>query len=396
MTAYESAHMMGRENAWKKVEEAGIFNYGYHRFLLSDLRDSKPKAIVAALDNGDLSHVYKQILFENPENVVEGLAVMGFLTGADCLSIQLPDEDADKVGQLHDILGRYDIRVDFGFVNVRSHDSDLLIHYGTAAILASLFTDGMPQQNRIAVKKGDTVGPLLHVPYGTSVRDLIGEEADVKAFSLGNHLYPASEEDMTIDAETETGDGLLCIYPDKACMVHETAERLGSFRDESCGKCTFCREGLYQLCTITSDMTRGASRDGDIDLMTETGKLMKDSCRCTLGSAAPDYLLDALDRFPDEFENHALRRQCPNGVCKGLLNLYIDPQKCTGCGSCMDVCQSEAIDGRSGYIHMIIKADCSRCGACVDACPEHAVVQTSGRMPKLPRKLTKVGRFHSH
>ena len=53
----------------------------------------------------------------------------------------------------------------------------------------------------------------------------------------------------------------------------------------------------------------------------------------------------------------------------------------------------DCIDGKSNYIHMIDDFECTKCGKCIAVCEEKAIIQTSGKLPKLPNRLTKVGRF---
>jgi len=47
----------------------------------------------------------------------------------------------------------------------------------------------------------------------------------------------------------------------------------------------------------------------------------------------------------------------------------IDPQRCTGCGTCIDMCRWSAIG--DGFI--VDEIDCEGCGVCVDFCPEQAI-----------------------
>ena len=42
---------------------------------------------------------------------------------------------------------------------------------------------------------------------------------------------------------------------------------------------------------------------------------------------------------------------------------------------------------------MIDQDMCEQCGKCVAACDEGAIVAVEGKLPKLPKKLTKVGKF---
>ncbi|MCQ4728062.1 hypothetical protein NE664_15620 [Anaerotignum faecicola] len=51
------------------------------------------------------------------------------------------------------------------------------------------------------------------------------------------------------------------------------------------------------------------------------------------------------------------------------------------------------MEGKAGYIHMLDGFACSKCGRCIEACDAGAVIQTADRVPRLPDKLTKCGRF---
>jgi coenzyme F420-reducing hydrogenase delta subunit/MinD superfamily P-loop ATPase len=70
----------------------------------------------------------------------------------------------------------------------------------------------------------------------------------------------------------------------------------------------------------------------------------------------------------------------------GLVSLHeskgpvatVEPELCTGCGTCLSICPYEAIrpDGNRGEVLFVAHADpalCQGCGACVAACPSHAI-----------------------
>jgi len=51
---------------------------------------------------------------------------------------------------------------------------------------------------------------------------------------------------------------------------------------------------------------------------------------------------------------------------------YFVSDKCTGCGTCLDVCPTEAIHMvKSGCA--VITIECIDCGACPRVCPEGAI-----------------------
>jgi NADP-reducing hydrogenase subunit HndC len=72
--------------------------------------------------------------------------------------------------------------------------------------------------------------------------------------------------------------------------------------------------------------------------------------------------------FKDEYIAHVVDKKCPAGVCKALLNYYIDPKKCIGCTLCARACPVDAIAGVPKGLHVIDTKKCIKCGACMDAC----------------------------
>ena len=121
----------------------------------------------------------------------------------------------------------------------------------------------------------------------------------------------------------------------------------------------------------------------------------RDGAYCPYGQNWPNTLLTAMDLFAAEFEAHTKKKSCPAGVCFQAGATYVIlPDKCTGCMDCEDACDYTAITGKKGFIHMIDQDMCEHCGECVSACDEEAIVKWEGaKLPKLPKKLTRVGKF---
>jgi Fe-S-cluster-containing hydrogenase component 2 len=70
---------------------------------------------------------------------------------------------------------------------------------------------------------------------------------------------------------------------------------------------------------------------------------------------------------------------------------FIDESRCTGCGSCLDVCSREAISINSGFA-VIDASNCDDCGSCFSACPQGAVYQEeialTATTPRQPSQVT--------
>ncbi len=50
----------------------------------------------------------------------------------------------------------------------------------------------------------------------------------------------------------------------------------------------------------------------------------------------------------------------------------VDPEKCTGCGDCVEECPTDAIELKEEKA-VVNEEECVDCGACVDVCPVEAI-----------------------
>lgn len=236
---------------------------------------------------------------------------------------------------------------------------------------------------------------VKEVAVGTKASE-IAEVSGAKAVLLGGlrgtFLLPSSLADYAVTKEHLYDS--LTVYTDKDCMVDVTAKLMNRAWENSCGKCVLCREGSLQFKTIVGEMTQGKAKMTDPDMLREVGELIEVGAYCAYGKNMPRPLISALNLFAGEFEEHIKKKSCSAGVCYKAEAVYVIlPDKCTGCGDCMDECDEDAIEGKKGFIHMIDQDMCENCGKCVGACDEEAIVAVTGKLPKLPKKLTKVGKF---
>ncbi|MDD3478114.1 MAG: NADH-ubiquinone oxidoreductase-F iron-sulfur binding region domain-containing protein, partial [Candidatus Izemoplasmatales bacterium] len=142
--------------------------------------------------------------------------------------------------------------------------------------------------------------------------------------------------------------------------------------DESCGKCTPCREGTRRMLDILNRICQGKGTLEDLDELESLGSMLKDTSLCGLGQTAPNPVLSTLKHFRDEYVAHVVDKICPAGVCAELTN-YVVKDNCIGCTKCARNCPVDAITGSVKTKHFIDLDKCIRCGACKKACPVNAI-----------------------
>jgi ferredoxin len=169
------------------------------------------------------------------------------------------------------------------------------------------------------------------------------------------------------------GSGGVIVMDDRTCMVEVARYYTKFLADESCGKCTPCREGLRRMLEILTDLTNGKGQEGDIQRLEEIGVAMKEAALCGLGKSAPNPVLSTIKYFRDEYEAHLKDKTCPAGICPKLTNFIINKKTCKSCGLCAKACPVEIISGEKGKPYSIDGKACISCGSCRNACPFNAV-----------------------
>ena len=232
---------------------------------------------------------------------------------------------------------------------------------------------------------------LVEVPMGTTLRELVfdigGGIPDGKKFKGAQTGGPsggvitADYLDMPIDFDsvkeigTIMGSGGLIVLDEDNCMVDVARFYLGFIVDESCGKCTPCREGTRQMYRIMERICDGKGHDGDTEKLKSLGKVMQLTSLCGLGQTAPNPVLSTIRFFEDEYRAHIEDKKCPAHVCKHLLTYSINPDKCVGCTACARQCPVQAITGEVKKSHVIDVDKCIKCGSCYEICRFGAILR---------------------
>jgi NADH:ubiquinone oxidoreductase subunit F (NADH-binding)/(2Fe-2S) ferredoxin/Pyruvate/2-oxoacid:ferredoxin oxidoreductase delta subunit len=230
---------------------------------------------------------------------------------------------------------------------------------------------------------------LVEVPMGMTLREIVFDigggvigDKRLKAVQTGGPsggCVPEALMDLPVDYErlaeagSIVGSGGMVVMDEDTCIVDIAKYFLAFTNDESCGKCTSCREGSEAMLEVLGRITAGKGEPGDIEFLQELGEAVKDASQCGLGQTLPNPLLSTLRYFSAEYEEHIARHRCPAGVCRALITYGINPEKCTGCGLCRKHCPASAVTGEAKQSHRIDAAKCTRCGVCRDVCKFCAV-----------------------
>jgi len=230
---------------------------------------------------------------------------------------------------------------------------------------------------------------LIEVPMGISLRDAIykvggGMKTDspFKAVQLGGPsggCIPASLLDTIVDYDSISqtgaimGSGGMVVMDYDTCMVDIAKFFLNFTKNESCGKCTFCRIGTKRMLEILEKITAGKGEEKDIETLEALSEKIITTSLCGLGQTAPNPVLTTLRYFRDEYEAHIIDKKCPAHVCTDLLTYNILADKCVGCTACARVCPVNCISGEVKKPHLIDQDSCIKCGSCYKACKFSAI-----------------------
>jgi NADH:ubiquinone oxidoreductase subunit F (NADH-binding)/(2Fe-2S) ferredoxin/NAD-dependent dihydropyrimidine dehydrogenase PreA subunit len=249
---------------------------------------------------------------------------------------------------------------------------------------------------------------LIEVPMGIKLREIIYEigggipgDKKFKAVQTGGPsggCLPEDYLDQSVDYESLSaagsmmGSGGMVVMDEETCMVDIARYFLSFTQAESCGKCVPCRVGTKQMLDILERICRGEGQDGDIERLEELGKQIKAGALCALGQTAPNPVLTTLRYFRKEYEAHIYEKRCPALSCTNMINFYILPDKCQGCGICLRNCPVGCISGDKRMVHVIDQNQCVRCGTCLEVCPERfgAVTKVSGETIEVPNEPVPV------
>ncbi len=225
---------------------------------------------------------------------------------------------------------------------------------------------------------------LIEVPMGMTLREIVYDVGGgipngkkFKAIQTGGPsggCIPEEFLDTPVDFDSLAelgsimGSGGLVVMDEDNCMVDIARFFLDFTVEESCGKCTPCREGTKRMLEILERITDGKGQDGDIERLESLSETISSASLCGLGQTASNPVITTLKYFRHEYEAHIYHTKCEAGACQELLEYFIE-DNCIGCSKCAKVCPVNCIDGKLKERFVIDSSKCIKCGACLAACP---------------------------
>ena len=157
---------------------------------------------------------------------------------------------------------------------------------------------------------------VLEVPMGTTLRQIVDDMGggvqdgrELTAIAIGgpsSGIFPASMLDTPIKPGFIHESGVMLgaggvIALDDSVSVVDMMRKLAAYNaDESCGKCTPCREGTPRMVELVDGLIAGKASTSDLNDLRQLAELVNAASLCGLGQAAGNPVLSALHFFGDE------------------------------------------------------------------------------------------------
>ncbi len=203
-----------------------------------------------------------------------------------------------------------------------------IVHYG-AEVYAAYGTE-KSKGTRIYCLSGPVNRPgNYELPLGTPLRTLIedygGGLRDGKAlkaiipggsstpFLLPDQIDTPLDFEAIATAGSMLGSGGVIVLDEDTCIVGAVARLEEFYRDESCGKCTPCREGTFWIVQLAERLEHGGGKESDIALMDDICDNMLGKVFCPLGDAATSCITSSIRLFRDEYVHHVRTGGCLAG-----------------------------------------------------------------------------------
>jgi NADH:ubiquinone oxidoreductase subunit F (NADH-binding) len=363
--ALEKARGMSPEDVIEAIKASGLRGRGGAGFPcgakweMARNAEGKEKILICNADEGEVGTFKdRHLLSQNPFALLEGIAIAAYAIGAGKAYIYLRAEyryllkglmeaisQAREKGVLNDLdlvvqegAGAYICGEESALMNSiegKRGESRLRPPFPTQAGLfkkptiinnvetlcnvphiiekgsdwySALGTD-QSKGTKLFCVSGDVEKPgVYEMELGSSLRELLdlADAGNVKWVQVGGstgRIIPVKNLETALSYETVLGSGAVMVFNEGRDVVDFVYRTLLFLNEESCGKCTPCREGTEVMVEILGRLVNGEGVSEDMNVLEELSETMKLSALCGLGQAAPIPVLDTLQYFRTDYEN---------------------------------------------------------------------------------------------
>lgn len=159
-------------------------------------------------------------------------------------------------------------------------------------------------------------------PLGVSLRTVIDAAGGMLPGRKFKACYPGgsscallTEKDLDISMDFESlavrksalGTASIIVMDDTADMVKVAHRLMQFYQNESCGKCTPCREGTRWTVQVLARIEAGKGTYKDLEVIKQVCKSMEGTSFCPLAVGASPPIVSAITEFGEEFDAYIKR-----------------------------------------------------------------------------------------
>ena len=104
------------------------------------------------------------------------------------------------------------------------------------------------------------------------------------------------------------------VYPPGTCPLTVQLSMLTASKNQTCGKCVPCRDGLPQLERMMKRILDGDGTPETLKQMKALAEMIRDSADCAIGYQTAIEVLEGLETFREEYESHVNDKICPEEI----------------------------------------------------------------------------------
>lgn len=142
-------------------------------------------------------------------------------------------------------------------------------------------------------------------------------------------LADPKSSDVKIGKLLETFERKVKVYPPGTCPLTVQLSLLQASKNQTCGKCVPCRDGLPQLEVLLKKILDGGASMETYEQMKKLAAMIRDTADCAIGYQAADEVLQGLETFEKEYISHIEKHECPEEMgqkvpCINLCPAHVD------------------------------------------------------------------------